>query len=160
MCKRLVCASRSTIPGYTGKAAYSAADAAVSAPAVSSPARSSGWVLTVGLGDMDPKSYLGIFRLNGGTQYISWYIFLQSHTWDVTSTFIKTDIISYDMLKLRLRQMIECFNSNWISLGFGQNKTFKDITSDLEKLGWTFFTIFWHFIDQTINLGNNQQINC
>ncbi|XP_029305507.1 spermatogenesis-associated protein 48 [Cottoperca gobio] len=39
-------ARRTTIPGYTGKAAYanSGADAAVSVPPVSSPARSSGTI--------------------------------------------------------------------------------------------------------------------
>ncbi|KAK5882055.1 hypothetical protein CesoFtcFv8_020683 [Champsocephalus esox] len=43
-------ARRTTIPGYTGRAAYanSAAEAAVSVPAVSRPARSSGTITELG----------------------------------------------------------------------------------------------------------------
>ncbi len=46
--------------------------------------------------------------------------------------------------------------ANWISLGCGQKKTFEDVTFGLGKQRSTFFTIFWHFMDQTTNRENDQ----
>ena len=38
---------------------------------------------------------------------------------------------------------------NWISLSWGQNKTFEDVILGFERHWATFFIIFWHFRDQT-----------
>ena len=40
---------------------------------------------------------------------------------------------------------------NSMSLSCGRNKTFEDVTSGFGKHWPTFFTTFWHFIDQTTN---------
>ncbi len=80
------------------------------------------------------------------------YSFITIHL-IINSLFFK-ELFWFQLLKCACFLVSLVFYENWISSGFGllviKNETFEDVTLDFGKSWWTFFTIFWHFIDSQL----------